>query len=156
MLDHLDPMDGEFVHGPDERAIMSHETPVGRELLDAIERCAAAVPPPPVRRVYVPEPHITADKDAEFGLVELEDGAAGLFYAWLGESQRGISERFPEADLAARGPLDLARLFAEPDDGGAFDRARCDQRDQPEPHATCAFRAAGRARLARWPATPAG
>ena len=95
---------------------MSLDTPVGRELLGLIERCAMAVPPPPVRRVYVPEPHITADKDAEFGLVELADGAAGLFYAWLGESQRGISERFLTADLAARDALDVARLFAEPDD----------------------------------------
>ena len=47
-----------------------------------------------MRRVYIPAPNIAIDKAAEFGLVELEDGAAGLFYAWLGASQDGISERY--------------------------------------------------------------
>lgn len=81
-----------------------------------VERVNERVRLPKVRRAYIPEPHITDDKDAEFGLIELEDGTAGLFYAWMGESQRGISERFDARELAGAEAIELARLYLVDDD----------------------------------------
>jgi len=89
---------------------------IGQELLALTERVDRAVELPAVRSVYVPEPHITEDKDAEFGIVELEDGAAGLFYAWLGESQAGISSRYAPGSFSGRPVIELARYFSENDD----------------------------------------
>ena len=86
------------------------------ELLALVERVNERITLPKVRQVYIPEPHITADKDAEFGLIELEDGTAGLFYAWMGESQRGISERFSAAELVGADAISIARHYAGNDD----------------------------------------
>lgn len=86
------------------------------ELLSIVELVNAEIKLPDVRRVYLPEPQIATHKDAEFGLVELDDGAAGLFYAWLGESQDGISERFSVDDLVGAKAIDVARNYAGSDD----------------------------------------
>ena len=86
------------------------------ELLALVERVNERTTLPKVRRVYIPEPHIMADKDAEFGLIELGDGTAGLFYAWMGESQRGISERFSAVDLVGADAISIARYYAGDDD----------------------------------------
>lgn len=88
----------------------------GAEILAVIERIEATLALPRVRRLWIPEPTIAADKDAEFGVIELEDGSAGLFYAWLGESQAGISTRYDAASLAGQPAIALAREFAGSDD----------------------------------------
>jgi len=88
----------------------------GTQLLTMVETLGETIALPRVRRVFIPEPQIAADKDAEFGLVELDDGAAGLFYAWLGETQTGISRRFRAPDLIGIGAVELAREFAVDDD----------------------------------------
>ena len=88
----------------------------GADILAMIERIDLTVPLPRVRRVWIPEPTIAADKDAEFGVIELEDGSAGVFYAWLGESQAGISARYDAAALAGQPAIALARYFAGSDD----------------------------------------
>ena len=86
------------------------------ELLELAERTDAMLELPRVRRAYVPEPDIDADKDAEFGLLELEDGAVGLFYAWLGASQAGMSTIYPSAKLNGLRPIRLARYLGEDND----------------------------------------
>ncbi len=86
------------------------------ELLSLVEQVDATIDVPDVCQVYIPEPRVAPDKDAEFGLVELEDGATGLFYAWLGASQDGISERFCIEELIGAKAIDLARHFNGTDD----------------------------------------
>ncbi len=94
---------------------MSASAGIRRELLEFVDRMVP-LRPPAVRRVFVPEPRPDPTRDAEFGLVELEDGSAGLYYAWLGESQRGMAARFEPAALAGMDACALARLYAEPDE----------------------------------------
>jgi uncharacterized protein (DUF4213/DUF364 family) len=86
------------------------------ELMKLVEQVNERVALPTVSQVYIPEPHIAADKDAEFGVLELEDGAAGLFYAWMGESQRGMSERFSASDIVGVDAIEIARSYLGDDD----------------------------------------
>ncbi len=89
---------------------------VREELLSLVEQVANQVMVPTVRQIYIPEPNIAADKNAEFGLVELADGAAGLFYAWMGESQHGISDRYTIDDMVGANAIDIAQYYAGDDD----------------------------------------
>ena len=79
---------------------------VREELLSLVEQVTCQVIVPTVRQIYIPEPSIAVDKHAEFGLVELADGAAGLFYAWMGESQLGISDRYKIDDVVGTNAVD--------------------------------------------------
>lgn len=67
---------------------------------------------PGIREIYMPEPDPSPDKDAEFGMVVLADGSAGLYYAWLGPAQSGMKERFDVSGLAGENPMQLARLYS--------------------------------------------
>lgn len=71
---------------------------------------------PPVARVYIPEPQPDPARDAEFGLVELADGGCGLYYAWLGASQRGMSRRFDADSFCGVEALQLAALYSSEDE----------------------------------------
>lgn len=89
---------------------------VRSELLRLTEQVANRMEIPKVRQLFLPEPLIDPDKDAEFGVVELDGGATGLFYAWLGDSQRGMSERFSAEDFVGAQALEIAQLLAGKDD----------------------------------------
>ena len=89
---------------------------VRSELLAVTEQVATLVEIPKVRQVFLPEPSIDATKDAEFGLVELEGGATGLFYAWLGDSQRGMGDRFKTEEFVGADALRVARYLAREND----------------------------------------
>ena len=89
---------------------------VREELLSLVEQVTCQVSVPTVRQIYIPEPSIAADQHAEFGLVELADGAAGLFYAWMGESQLGISDRYKIDDVVGANAVDIAQYYAGDDD----------------------------------------
>ncbi len=89
---------------------------VGAELLALVEWVNDRITLPKVRQVYIPEPHIAADRDAEFGLIELDNGATGLFYAWMGESQQGISERYAAGDIVGADVITIARYYEGDDD----------------------------------------
>lgn len=91
---------------------------VKKDLLALIDRICGRLKMAPVRRVYIPEPHPHASSHTEFGLVELEDGAAGLYYAWLGESQQGMGRFYSKEQLAGRHPLELAHYLEADDDAG--------------------------------------
>jgi uncharacterized protein (DUF4213/DUF364 family) len=89
---------------------------VKTDLLALMERVCGRLDLAPVRRVYIPEPRPHAASHTEFGVVELEDGAAGLYYAWLGESQLGMGRRYSENRLAGRHPLELVSYLEADDD----------------------------------------
>lgn len=69
-----------------------------------------------VRRAFVPEPSPDPARDAEFGLLELDDGSAGLYYAWMGASQAGMAARFPEGTLAGCDALEIIDGYTAGDD----------------------------------------
>jgi len=46
----------------------------------------------------------------------LADGSSGLYYAWLGTSQQGMSRKFQEEKFIGKSPLDLAVLFESRDE----------------------------------------
>jgi uncharacterized protein (DUF4213/DUF364 family) len=85
------------------------------ELLELTERTARAMPISPLAHAYIPEPDPDAGKHTEFGILALADGGAGLYYAWLGDSQRGMSAKYAEAWLLGQAPLELARRYASTD-----------------------------------------
>lgn len=85
------------------------------ELLDLTEQTARAIALPPIAHAYIPEPNPGDDKHTEFGILALGDGGAGLYYAWLGDSQRGMPDRFSEAWLCGQDPLAVARRYAGSD-----------------------------------------
>ncbi|MFT4580851.1 MAG: hypothetical protein ACI915_003634 [Gammaproteobacteria bacterium] len=89
---------------------------VSAELLALAESLNDSAELPNVKRVYLPEPSVTAEKDPDFGLIELDDGSCGLFYAWLGDSQKGISHRFAADEFIGVKAITLARYISGPDD----------------------------------------
>lgn len=69
------------------------------------------MPLPAVSEIYLPQPAPAPDKDAEFGMILLEDGSAGLYYAWLSDAQQGMNARFSTGRLARLTPMELAEYF---------------------------------------------
>lgn len=78
---------------------------------------AAALPLPPVASALITDPQPAPDKETEFGLLALADGCAGLYYAWLGESQADMPARFLIDALVGRPALELADHALGDDDG---------------------------------------
>lgn len=83
------------------------------ELVALAERALAELDPADaaVTHVHIAHGRPDADRDAEFGLVALRGGAAGLYYAWLGDSQATMRRDLEPGALAARGTAALLRLF---------------------------------------------
>ena len=86
------------------------------ELLDLVETVAEQVELPPVVWVYIPEPNPGPGRRTEFGIVTLRDGSAGLYYAWLGDSQKGMGSRYEPDEFIGRHPVELARHCAGDDE----------------------------------------
>ena len=89
---------------------------VKAELLALVETVAEQVDLPPVDWVYIPEPDPGPGRHTEFGIVTLEDGSAGLYYAWLGDSQKGMGSRYQPDEFSGRHPVELARYCAGADE----------------------------------------
>jgi len=88
---------------------------VKAELLHLARQADTVMELPPVSQIYIPEPDIQ-QTHTEFGVLILADGSAGLYYAWLGESQQGMSSRFREQDIVGKSPLDLMTLYESDDE----------------------------------------
>lgn len=89
---------------------------VKSELLETMGEITDVIGAATVRRLYIPEPQPHENRHTEFGVLELEDGAAGLYYAWLGESQQGMRERYDPASLVGSSPVQLMeRLDSDSD-----------------------------------------
>ncbi len=85
-------------------------------MLNLVETVAEQVDLPPVDWVYVPEPDPGPGRHTEFGIVTLRDGSAGLYYAWLGASQKGMGSRYKPDEFSGSHPLELARYCAGADE----------------------------------------
>ena len=84
---------------------------VKKDLMELVEKVAQHHDLPAVSQVYLPEPTPAPDKHTEFGVVALDDDSAGLYYAWLGESQYGMQERFSLDALIGQSPMKLVEYF---------------------------------------------
>lgn len=86
------------------------------ELLEQTRTIAGAFDVPRIRRVYIPEPQPHENRHTEFGVVELEDGAAGLYYAWLGDSQKGMDKHFRAEEFSGAASMKMVRLLESDND----------------------------------------
>lgn len=84
---------------------------LGRELFALAERADACLSPPPLGAVLIVDPRPAPGREAEFGLLALADGSAGLYYAWLGTTQADMPARYTETALVGRSALALAGQF---------------------------------------------
>ncbi|MGE0485524.1 MAG: DUF364 domain-containing protein [Gammaproteobacteria bacterium] len=80
-------------------------------LVEQAARVCAAFGPLHLGRALFGDPTAAAVRDAEFGLLALEDGAAGLYYAWLGGEQALLPQRFRAADFTGVDVMDVVRLY---------------------------------------------
>ena len=89
---------------------------VKAQLLNVVETVADSIDLPLVDWVYIPEPDPGPGRHTEFGIVTLRDGSAGLYYAWLGASQKGMGSRYEPEQFSGRHPVELARYCAGDDE----------------------------------------
>jgi uncharacterized protein (DUF4213/DUF364 family) len=91
----------------------SSSTPGVAELYVSLaERIAARLGSPRVRALHLPPAAATADKDAEFCAVELEDGSIGFSYVWLGTTEHRLHARADARAFAGMEAVVLARGYA--------------------------------------------
>lgn len=81
------------------------------ELLALTKHVAGTFDVPVIRRFYIPEPRPCENRHTEFGVVELEDGSAGLYYAWLGDSQKGMDRHFNSERFIGTSPAEMIALL---------------------------------------------
>ena len=82
------------------------------ELLGLVETVAQTIALPRIAWVYIPEPEPGPGRHTEFGIVTLQDGSAGLYYAWLGAAQQGMGSRYDADAFIGKSPIELARYCA--------------------------------------------
>jgi uncharacterized protein (DUF4213/DUF364 family) len=87
-----------------------------RSLIAQVEQTVQGISLPAVTLAYVPEPRCEQMGEVEFGVIGLADGSAGLYYAWLGATQRGMPSRFSAAQLEGSDVLPLVRNYAADSD----------------------------------------
>ncbi len=86
------------------------------ELLSLVETVAESTELPLIDWVFIPEPNPGPGRNTEFGIVTLQDGSAGLYYAWLGDSQKGMGSRYEPDEFIGRHPVELVRYCAGDDE----------------------------------------
>jgi uncharacterized protein (DUF4213/DUF364 family) len=79
------------------------------------ERIAARFPLPCVKALHLPAMATPISKDAEFCVLELEDGSCGFTYVWLGNTLSQLNRGKGVDRLTGCDPLSLARSYAHPD-----------------------------------------
>jgi len=89
---------------------------ISRDLADLIRQITSHIEVPDVRYVHLPDPQPSPDKEAEFGVIGLECGCGGFFYAWLGGAQDRLQQQFKPGQLIGRSPLDLVDLYMSDDE----------------------------------------
>ncbi len=90
-------------------------TNLRREMIHCLRSAFDQAEVPRLARVFLPAWQADPHKDAEFGLVVLDDDSAGFFYVWLGDTQRRIALQRPMTGLIGLPALELANLYLEDD-----------------------------------------
>jgi uncharacterized protein len=85
---------------------------VKTELLELSEVAARKFDIPAIKKVFMPEPQPSPDKDSEFGIVVLDDDSSGLYYAWMGDAQTGMNQRYADLEFSGMSALELAHYFS--------------------------------------------
>ena len=84
-----------------------------------LQRCARAINalgPLTVADAVITTPRPSPDRDSEFGMLVLNDGSAGLYYAWLAGEQAELPSRVARRELVDRPALELAtRILGDSD-----------------------------------------
>jgi len=88
---------------------------IAPEFLALMERVAATLTLPGVRALHLPAHREPVSKDAEFGVLELEDGSCGFTYVWLGDTLGEIRRRAFANTVARRPLIELTRDYTSPD-----------------------------------------
>ena len=81
------------------------------QLYDQAAAVCTALGPLEIATALLVDPLPDPTRDAEFGLLALADGSAGLYYAWLGGEQARLPERFRATDLEGVPALEVAALY---------------------------------------------
>lgn len=89
---------------------------IREELLALAGRACEQYSIPVVERIFMPEPRPSPERDSEFGIVVLEDDSAGLYYAWLGDAQKGMNERYAPGEFIGQSPLKLVEFYKSDDE----------------------------------------
>ncbi len=83
------------------------------EYVSLAERIAARLGGPRVRALHLPPP--TGTKEAEFCVLELDDGSIGFTFMQLEGTEEALRAHHAERDLAGEGAAALARGYADAD-----------------------------------------
>ncbi len=86
------------------------------ELIELVKQACLKYEIPVIGQIFMPEPTPSPDRDSEFGIVVLEDQAAGLYYAWMGDSQKGMNQRYKVEEFIGLHPLQVVDLYRSDDE----------------------------------------
>ncbi|MEQ8495478.1 MAG: DUF364 domain-containing protein [Gammaproteobacteria bacterium] len=86
-------------------------TSIRHELFAQAARACECLGPQALARAVLVDPEPSPARDAEFGLLALADGSAGLYYAWLGGEQAALPQRFRATDIEGVDVLEVCRLY---------------------------------------------
>jgi len=89
---------------------------IGAEFLSLIDRIGRRVRIPAVRGLMIPVVGEQRGKDAEFCALELDDGAVGLSYVWLGGTLAALQDEPFGTALAGMDGRALAAWYGDPDE----------------------------------------
>ena len=97
------------------RAFFGSCTTTTEDLLACAERVCGCLALPAVKALHVPAVRDNPGMESEFGLVVLEDGSAGFFFALLGDTLNRLHREVGSTSAAGRSPLLLARGIGHKD-----------------------------------------
>lgn len=89
---------------------------IADELIALVERVSRTIEIPPIRHLYIPALVDDPGIDAEFGVIGLEDGSTGFFYAWLGETLHRLRTELNRGGVVRESALALAKRYASEDE----------------------------------------
>ena len=85
------------------------------DFLRITDRLASTCDLPPVVSMHIPPVVAESKKQADFGLMVLEDGSCGLFYTMLESQQLLLSTARDPFRLIGQSPAEIARWYRSSD-----------------------------------------
>lgn len=89
---------------------------ISTDIIAMVEEVSRRIAIPPVRHLHIPPLERNPSMDAEFGLIALEDGSAGFFYAWLGDTLERMRVELNRDNLVRESAVELSTRFASNDE----------------------------------------